>query len=175
MLKKNIRHRGHTWKHPIQPFVSHLISPPQPLLSLREYPTHHPVSHASMAPRTRGKRSTVNQAAVSTSADPSTHVVSKKKKGKGTKTHPSLPPLVIKRPHVDVDVPRESEGMSCEVQAIWVLIRIIVAVGKHLLSPEEGPTTVDELGACASSTVPKPAKRVKAGRKSSFPGPITHV
>ena len=109
-----------------------------------------------MAPRTQGKRSTVNQAAVSTSADPSTHVVSKKKKGKGTKTHPSLPLLVIKRPCIDV--PRESEGMSCEVQAIWVLIRIIVAVGKHLLSPEEGLTTVNELRVCASSTVPKPAK-----------------
>jgi len=45
---------------------------------------------------------------------------------------------------------------------------IIVAVGKHTLSPEEGPTAIEELGARASSGFPKPAKRAKAGGKLFF-------
>ncbi|KAN0135977.1 hypothetical protein V8E53_006138 [Lactarius tabidus] len=93
--------------------------------------------HTSMAPCTRGKHGTGNKAAVSTSADSLTNVVSKKKKGKGTKTHPYLPPLMIKKPH--------AEAMESEV--------IKVAAGKHALSPEEGPTTVEELGACALSRI----------------------
>jgi hypothetical protein len=42
---------------------------------------------------------------------------------------------------------------------------IIVAARKHALSPDEGPTTVEELGACALSGILKPVKRAKAGGK----------
>ena len=64
-----------------------------------------------MAPRTRGRQTTAAEtAAVGTYTDISTQPVSKKGKGKGkgTKMHPSLPPLVIKRPRGET-----SEGKHC--------------------------------------------------------------
>ncbi|KAN0139930.1 hypothetical protein V8E53_002235 [Lactarius tabidus] len=54
---------------------------------------------------------------------------------------------MIKKPHAEV--------MESEV--------IKVAAGKHALSPKEGPTTVEELGARALSGIQKPVKQAKAG------------
>ncbi|KAN0136098.1 hypothetical protein V8E53_005958 [Lactarius tabidus] len=54
---------------------------------------------------------------------------------------------MIKKPHAEV--------MESEV--------IKVAAGKHALSPKEGSTTVEELGARALSGIQKPVKQAKAG------------
>ncbi|KAF8258267.1 hypothetical protein EI94DRAFT_1708146 [Lactarius quietus] len=100
-----------------------------------------------MSPHMQGQHTTAEMVAVGTSADASTHSMSKKKKAKRNKTHPKLPPLVIRRPCGHAEEPH-------------------VVAGKHTLSPEEGPSNTEE------REVPKPAKRAKAGLESSRPPPL---
>ncbi|KAF8264815.1 hypothetical protein EI94DRAFT_1866005 [Lactarius quietus] len=100
-----------------------------------------------MSPRTRGQHTTAKTVAVGTSADASTHSMSKKKKAKRNKTHPKLPPLVIRRPRGQAEEP-------------------YVVAGKHTLSPEESPSKTE------AQEFPKPAKQVKAGLEESRPPPL---
>ncbi|KAH9083699.1 hypothetical protein EDB83DRAFT_2669654 [Lactarius deliciosus] len=101
-----------------------------------------------MAPRTRRQHATAETAPVAHSTNTSMHAVSSKKKKKGVDTHqPNFPRLVLKGPWPKVTA-AESE----------------VSLGKHALSPEEGPTSdVDQRRATPGFPKPKPAKRVKAG------------
>ncbi|KAI9430722.1 hypothetical protein H4582DRAFT_2086258 [Lactarius indigo] len=77
-----------------------------------------------MAPSTWWQRKTADTTLVATSTETTAHSVSSKKKGDGTKTHPKLPPLVIKQP-------TKAGGGS----------GVPVPFRKHTLSPDEGPTT----------------------------------
>ncbi|KAN0136269.1 hypothetical protein V8E53_005874 [Lactarius tabidus] len=95
-----------------------------------------------MGPRTRRQRAT-DTGPAATIPDSSTHTVRSKKKGKSTKTHRTLPKIVIKKPHTPALADSEVSG-------------------KHPLSPEEGPTIRTERG--AKSGFPKPTKRIKSGR-----------
>ncbi|KAN0141478.1 hypothetical protein V8E53_000723 [Lactarius tabidus] len=94
-----------------------------------------------MAPRTQ-RQHTTDTGPAATIPDSSTHTVRSKKKGKSTKTHCTLPNIVIKKLHTPVLADSEVSR-------------------KHPLSPEEGPTIRTERG--AKSGFPKPTKRIKSG------------
>ena len=98
-VKKNIRRVNVTWtnSHPTQSLI--FVTTPRPTPLSSKHTLWSSSCQTSMAPRTRRQHTAVKVGSAAATTDTSTHVVSSKNKGRGAKTHPKLPRLVIKRPH----------------------------------------------------------------------------